>query len=106
LQIELENSNVHYNLAVNLEQVGRVEEAVRHYRQSLRIKPNHQLARQRLQEILAERQKPDDGGRKSEDEGLQLIIVPAFAGMTILFTIDYLWLKLPRCALAVLAPVA
>jgi tetratricopeptide (TPR) repeat protein len=54
-QVEPSSALAHYNLAVCLHRLGRVAEAIPHYREALRINPNYPDAKEFLDQALLEK---------------------------------------------------
>ena len=53
LRIKPDLAEAHYNLAVALEQTGKIEDAIRHYEQVLRLKPDFSEAQKSLARLRA-----------------------------------------------------
>jgi tetratricopeptide (TPR) repeat protein len=53
LRLAPDFAEAHYNLGNALAQVGRVQEAIQHYEQALRIKPDFAVARNALARLEA-----------------------------------------------------
>jgi len=57
LEIDPNQPDAHYNLAICLARIGRRERATEHLREALRLQPGHAAARQSLARLMAEPQR-------------------------------------------------